>query len=75
MRGGGPGNAPRLAPVPPHPDLVPVRPLVLDLAFEAGVPCPDVGHRAPKGGAAGGVAAAASAATAAASRLFNWGRG
>ena len=81
---GGPGGAPRVAPVPPRPELVPVRPLVLDLAFDAGVPCPDVSHRAAKDAAGGGsvsaaasaAASAASAATAAASRLFGvWGRG
>ena len=81
---GGPVGAPRVAPMPPRPELVPVRPLVLDLAFDAGVPCPDVSHRAAKDAVGGGsvsaaasaAASAASAATAAASRLFGgWGRG
>ena len=64
----------RIAPIPPRLEIVPVRPFVLDVAFDGVVP-PDVSKRAVVGreqrgaaarGASAGGASSASAATAAA---------
>ena len=62
---GGPGDAPRLAPLPPRPQLVPVRPFVLDIAFD-GIAPPDLGARVPKEAAAGTFGAV--------TKLFSWRR-
>ena len=51
---GGPANAPRLAPVPPRPEAVPVRPFVLDLAYDS-VPLPAFPHRLPAPGEGAGL--------------------
>ena len=63
----------RIAPIPPRLEIVPVRPFVLDVAFDGVVP-PDVSKRAAAGGggrrasasrgSSAGGASSASAATA-----------
>jgi hypothetical protein len=62
-----PGGLPRLAPLPPRLKAVPVRPFVLDLAFD-GVVAPDLSHRLPDGGRGGGEGGGAL------SKLFSWRR-
>ena len=65
--GGGGGAAPRLAPLPPRLQAVPVRPFVLDLAFDGIVP-PDLSHRVPGGGSGGKAGGGGVVA-----KLFGWG--
>ena len=64
-----PGSAqpPRLAPLPPRLQAVPVRPFVLDLAFD-GIVAPDLSHRLPAGGGGGGGKVGGVVG-----RLFGWG--
>lgn len=54
----------RIAPIPPRLETVPVRPFVLDLAFDGVVP-PDISRRVGKAAAARGASASSSAAAAA----------
>jgi trimeric autotransporter adhesin len=65
-----PGGPPRLAPLPPRLEAVPVRPFVLDLAFD-GVVAPDLSHRVAAGGAGGGAGGDGGGTFA---KLFSWRR-
>lgn len=60
---------PRIARLPPHPPLVPVRPIVLDTALMCIEP-PNIEHRAPKKQAA---VEKQAQGTGMVSRLFGWG--
>lgn len=63
---GGGVDVPRIARIPAPPELVPVRPIVLDAALMCIEP-PNLDHRKPK-------KSAGAAAAGMVSRLFGWGR-